>query len=67
MATVIRLHDQRIERSIDECECDHCGSPLLVGDRVYYDLAQGAAYCAVSCAERDCFHGTGPRVARWAD
>jgi hypothetical protein len=41
---------ETIRRHMDECPCDHCGSPVYVGDRVYLDLATGAAYCSRPCA-----------------
>jgi hypothetical protein len=49
----VRLSLERVKRPIDETECDYCGGPLLVGDRVLYDLDGGAAYCCGTCAEHD--------------
>ncbi len=51
----VKLCIERIKRLIDETECDLCGCPLRVWDRVAYDLASGAAYCGKSCAARDDF------------
>jgi hypothetical protein len=50
----VRLSLERVKRRINETECDFCGCPLLVGDRVLYDLERGAAYCCGTCAEHDC-------------
>lgn len=36
-----------------ENECNWCGSPILAGEPVYYDLQQGTTYCSRTCAERD--------------
>ena len=49
----VKLSREWVKRPIDETECDFCGCPLLVGDRVFYDLEHGTAYCAASCAEHD--------------
>jgi hypothetical protein len=58
MASVKR---ERIKRPLDECACDWCGCPLLVGDRALYDLDHGTAYCCRACAEHDHFdRGYGP-------
>jgi hypothetical protein len=50
----VKLSLERVKRPIDETECDFCGCPLLVGERVLYDLDGGAAYCSGTCAEHDC-------------
>jgi hypothetical protein len=47
------LSPERVKRQVDETECDRCARPLLVGDRVLYDLERGTAYCCGTCAERD--------------
>jgi hypothetical protein len=47
------LSAERVKRPLDETECDRCARPLLVGDRVLYDLEHGTAYCCGKCAERD--------------
>jgi hypothetical protein len=44
---------ERVKRQVDETECDGCARPLLVGDRVLYDLEHGTAYCCGTCAEHD--------------
>jgi hypothetical protein len=48
-----KLSVERVKRRLDETECDGCGCPLLVGDRVLYDLEHGTAYCCGTCAEHD--------------
>jgi hypothetical protein len=64
-----QLHEERVTRQLDECDCDYCGCPLFVGDRVFYDLAHGTAYCSQACGEHDHFdRGYGPvaaSVSRW--
>jgi hypothetical protein len=56
----LNLSRERVKRPIDETACDWCGCPLLIGDRVLYDLAHGTAYCGASCAEQDhAEHGYG--------
>jgi hypothetical protein len=58
MASVKR---ETIKRPLDECACDWCDGPLLVGDAVFVDLDHGTAYCSVACAEHDHFdRGYGP-------
>ncbi len=61
----VKLRRERVKRLIDETECDGCGRPLVVGDRVLYDLDHGTAYCCLACAERESFDrgGTAPTVA----
>ena len=65
----VKLSDETVKRPIDECECDWCGCPLLVGDTVFLDLEHGTAYCSTACAEQDHFdRGYGPvcsGVSRW--
>jgi hypothetical protein len=42
-----------VKRPLDEAECDWCGCPLVVGDRCYVDLDEGAIYCSPHCAHSD--------------
>jgi hypothetical protein len=50
------MTEENIKRPMDEMPCDWCGSPLLLGARVYVDLARGTAYCCMGCARQDEHH-----------
>jgi hypothetical protein len=61
-----KLSRERVKRPIDETQCDWCGCPLSVGDRVLYDLPRGLAFCSQACAEHDAFdrgYGNGGTAA----
>jgi hypothetical protein len=47
------LLKETVRRHIDEADCDHCGRPCYVGDRVYIDLQRGTVYCSRDCAAED--------------
>lgn len=49
----MRLSEERIKRTMDEACCDWCGGPLNMGDRVFYQLDAGTAYCSRGCALED--------------
>jgi hypothetical protein len=63
------VNSETIKNPQDECPCDWCSAPLLVGDTVFVDLEHGTAYCKPACAEQDHFdRGYGPvcsGVSRW--
>jgi hypothetical protein len=44
---------ETIRYHLDEQPCQCCGQPLYVGDRAFFDLARGVAYCTRSCAAAD--------------
>jgi hypothetical protein len=47
------IRAETIRRAIDTTECDCCGAPLRVGDRVLVDLTRGTVYCCRDCADMD--------------
>lgn len=44
------LTEDRIDTEAETCDCDRCGRPIAVGERVTVDLAAGDVFC-VRCAD----------------
>ncbi len=61
---MFKLSRERIKRSVDEIQCDHCGGPVYVGEVAFFDLTTGAGYCSLRCAEHTDAHYPDPRRGR---
>ena len=48
MSTEIPNGYETIRHHSEECDCDHCGFPMDVGDRVYW--LNDEPYCTKVCA-----------------